>query len=232
VHPRPAAGVLAVTRRAPPRLTPAPRHAAPAARTSEEPMPRSRSHALAAAAASALALAVPAHAARAQLGIAAGVTVPQGDYGDAAKGGFVLNPFLEVGAGPVAVRASVLWTRSDIDDGFLDDIPSPPANANVSGNVNLIGGSLDAKLSLPVPLVTPYIIGGVGVYRQSVEQELSGVVGEIGDIDESNTEMGYNVGVGVQLPTPVVRLFAEARWYSVRTTPKQNFVPITVGVRF
>jgi hypothetical protein len=181
----------------------------------------------------ALAAAAPVRAAHAQLGIAAGVTVPQGDYGDAAKGGFVLNPFLELGLpGPLAVRAGVLWTRSDLDAGFVDDLPALPPNANVSGNVNLVGGSVDLKLSLPAPVVTPYVIGGVGVFRQSIAQDISGVAGELGDIDHSYTEMGYNVGVGVQVPIFVARLFAEARWYSVRTVPKQNFVPVTVGIRF
>ena len=192
----------------------------------------SHSSSCAVAAAAAL-LVVPAQAARAQLGIAAGVTVPQGDYGAAAKSGIVLNPFLELDLpGPLAVRASVLWTRSDLESDYAADLPPLPSSARVSGNVNLIGGSIDARLSLPVPLVTPYLIGGVGYYRQSVEQDVSGVVGEARDIDASNRETGYNVGAGVQLPTPIVRLFAEARWYSVRSSPRQNFVPVTVGIRF
>ena len=179
-----------------------------------------------------LALALPARPAGAQLGLGAGVTVPSGDYGDAAKNGWVLNPFFEIKLpGPFGLRFSGLWTRSDLDQGFVSDLPAPPSSDQVSGDVNLIGGGIDGTMNITaIPVVKPYVIGGIGWYRQSVSQDVSGVAGEVGDIDTENTDVGYNIGVGLKVPLAFLSIFAEGRYYSVQSSTKQNFVPITIGV--
>ena len=187
---------------------------------------------LAAATFVALALALPGRGAGAQLGLGAGVTVPSGDYGDAAKNGWVLNPFFEIRLpGPFGLRFSGLWTRSDLDQGFVADLPTPPSSDQVSGDVDLIGGGLDATMNFAsVPVVKPYIVGGVGWYRQSVSQDVEGVAGEIGDIDADNTDVGYNIGAGLKVPLAFLSIFGEVRYYTVQSPTKQDFVPITIGV--
>lgn len=180
----------------------------------------------------ALALVLPTRSAGAQLGLGAGVTVPSGDYGDAAKNGWVVSPFFEIKLpGPFGLRLSGLWTRSDLDQGFVEDLPTPPSSDQVTGDVNLIGGGLDGTLNITaIPVVKPYIIGGIGWYRQSVEQSVEGVGNEIADIDESSTDVGYNIGLGLKIPVAFVNLFVEGRYYSMQTIREQNFAPIILGV--
>ncbi|HEY9516206.1 MAG TPA: hypothetical protein VIQ74_11050, partial [Gemmatimonadaceae bacterium] len=106
-------------------------------------------------------------------GIAAGANVPTADYGDAAKPGLVLNAFLGLRTGgPLGVRGALFWSRSDIDNPLIKSndgvtLPDNP-NYNVTGNVDLVGGSLDLTLGRTHGLVQPYVVGGLGVFRRRV----------------------------------------------------------------
>ena len=171
-------------------------------------------------------------------GIAAGANVPAADFGDAVKPGLVLNAFLGLRTGgPLGVRGALFWSRSDIDNPLIKSnegvtLPDNP-NYNVTGNVDLVGGSLDLTLGRTHGLVQPYVVGGVGVFRRRVTQDVSGAVTQFNDLRHKDTDVGFNGGVGLRLSLGAAALFAEARYYSVSTEPdRTNFVPVVVGLTF
>lgn len=189
----------------------------------------------------AVALALPA-AAAAQgpgigLGIAAGQNIPTADYADAAQAGLVLNGFLELRTGSaLGLRGSLFWSRSDMDNPLIRDnggVTLPDGDYDVRGDVDLIGASADVTLGMTSGVLRPYVVGGVGVYRRRVSQDVEGAVEEFRNLRESETDIGFNGGLGLRLAFAGIGLFAEARYYSVSSEPERtNFVPITVGVAF
>jgi len=171
-------------------------------------------------------------------GIAAGANVPTQDYGDAAQPGLVLNAFLGLRTGgPLGVRGALFWSRSDIDNPLIRSnegvtLPDDP-NLDVTGNVDLVGASLDLTLGRTHGLVQPYVVGGVGVFRRRVKQDVSGAVTEFNDLRHKDTDVGFNGGVGLRISLGTAAVFAEARYYSVGTEPdRTNFVPVVVGLTF
>jgi hypothetical protein len=171
-------------------------------------------------------------------GIAAGANVPTEDYADAAKTGLVVNAFLGLRTGgPLGVRGALFWSRSDINNPLIrksDGVTLPEGpDYDVSGNVDLVGGSLDLTLGRTHGLIQPYLVGGVGVFRRRVKQDVSGTITEFNDLRHKETDVGYNGGVGLRLSLGTAAVFAEARYYSVATSPdRTNFVPLVVGLTF
>ena len=172
------------------------------------------------------------------IGIAAGQNIPAADYGDAAKTGLVLNGFVELRtASALGLRASLFWSRSDIDNPLIreqDGVTLPDgSDYDVRGDVDLVGASADVTLGASSGVIRPYVVGGLGVYRRRVSQDVDGAIAEFQSLRRSETDVGYNGGVGLRLALGGLAPFAEARYYSVATTPERtNFVPITVGIAF
>lgn len=173
-----------------------------------------------------------------ELGVAAGANVPTQDFGDAAQTGLVLNAFLGLRTGgPLGVRGALFWSRSDIDNPIIKSsggVTLPDnTNLDVDGNVDLVGGSLDLTLGSTHGLIQPYLVGGVGVFRRRVKQDVSGAITEFNDLRRKDTDIGYNGGVGLRLSLGGAAVFAEARYYSVSTDPEStNFLPVVVGLTF
>lgn len=172
------------------------------------------------------------------IGFAAGANVPTADYGDATKGGLVVNGFVELRtASRLGVRGSLFWSRSDMDNPLIKSnggitLPDNP-DYNVTGDVDLVGASLDLTMSLTSGVLQPYLVGGVGVFQRRVSQDVEGAVDEFRNLSRNDTDFGYNGGVGVRLAFGGAALFAEARYYSVSTEPNRtNFVPVVVGLSF
>ena len=169
--------------------------------------------------AGAAALAFSASEAQAQiaLSIAGGPSFATGDFGDGLDMGY----HAKVAAGfslpmlPIGFEADGMWTRFDISDS--------------DENVRLLSGTLNAVINLPTPGITPYLVGGVGIYntKNSV-------------FDESSSDFGANVGVGVRMGlVGLGGVFAEARLHNVFVGDDEEgesdsirFVPVSLGIRF
>jgi hypothetical protein len=205
--------------------------------------PRTGVFAAAVGAALGVALVVPAAPLRAQLpgvglGASLGANLPAQKYDEGAKPGVVGTLFAELRLGaPVSLRGSLLWSRSDIDNPLIrpvnaDNLPAVRAG-DVSGDVNLLGASADLAFDLGRSMLRPYVVGGVGMYRRRVAQDIRGATEEYRTLRRTDTDVGYNGGLGLKLALGVASVFAEARYYSVRTTPdRTNFVPVMVGLSF
>jgi opacity protein-like surface antigen len=129
-----------------------------------------------------LAIAVP-HEAEAQFflgGHAAYTTYQDGGWGGGARAG------LDIPVLPLDIMGAV-------------ELFSPSCPEGRDG-CSLWGASLDANLRLPIPLVRPYITGGLS-YRDGDRG------GELGSASES----GLNLGLGVDVNLGI-RIFADWRY--------------------
>lgn len=163
----------------------------------------------------AAALAFSAADAQAQIGfsIAGGPSFAMGDFGDNTDMGYHAKvaasfslPLL-----PIGLEAGAMWSRFDASEG--------------DGHAQILNGSLDAVINLPTPVITPYLIGGVGYYNLKEESPL-------GEFDTN--DFGLNIGAGVRLGlVGLGGVFAEARLHNVMTEGDAvRFVPVSLGIRF
>ena len=202
-------------------------------------MSRTRTLAMLGVAAVSFGAAAPLMAQKAGVGFGAsiGANVPNGDYSDGTKTGLVANGFVGLGTGRFGLRGELFWSRSDLDNAIIRKtgevvLPSDGIG-NVTGDVNLIGASANLVLPLTQSTIKPYLIGGVGVYRRRVAQNISGTIDEFQSLKNSQTEMGYNGGAGISIGGTGPSFFIEARYHSVATEPdKTRFVPVVLGFSF
>ena len=190
--------------------------------------------------AAAMALAAsPAVAQKAGIGFGGsiGANVPNGNFADGAKTGLVANGFVGLGTGRFGLRGELLWSRSDLDNAFIrkvgDAVLPSSGTGDVSGSVDMVGAMANLVLPLTQSMVRPYLIGGVGVYRRRVSQDIGGTIDEFQSLDDTQTDVGYNGGVGLSIGGVGPTFFVEARYHSVGTTPERTkFVPVVIGFSF
>ena len=202
-------------------------------------MSRTRTLATLGVAAMSLGASAPLMAQKAGVGFGAsiGANVPNGDYSNGTKTGLVANGFVGLGTGRFGLRGELFWSRSDLDNAIIRKVGDVvlPSNGvgDVTGDVNLIGASANIVLPLTQSTIKPYLIGGVGVYNRRVAQNISGTIDEFRSLDNKQTEMGYNGGVGLSIGGAGPSFFIEARYHSVATEPdKTRFVPVVLGFSF
>jgi hypothetical protein len=155
----------------------------------------------------ALGLALPTAAdAQFQFGFAGGPSFPMGDLADQAdtgvhmRGGLDLQiPFIPVGA-----RLDVLW----------QNLPSQQ-----TGSYTQLGALLNGTFRLPMPILRPYLVAGVGQMRHD----------EPGDVP-TVTDFAWAAGAGVDLRLLIFGAFVEARYLDWGNGNRS--VPLTVGVTF
>jgi hypothetical protein len=146
------------------------------------------------------------------LGVAGGVTQPMSDLSDAAKLGYNATAALEIHLPfiPVGVRVDGAYNM------FGEKITG-------TGKLHAISATGNLVWRLPVPGVSPYVIGGAGLYM--LGSDLAGASNE--------NHMGWNAGAGVNLPLGFLKAFVEARYNNISTDAGSvKFVPVTLGIMF
>jgi hypothetical protein len=146
--------------------------------------------------AAAVALLVLAPAARAEnfnFGLATGISIPTGDYGDAVgpgpmfgvTGDLDLNPSVALGAD---IIGNFHGMSSDLEDAFT---AAGINGFDFSFTVIQFGGHLKWT---PAP-GGPWLKGGLGLYQGSTRVEYLG-------IEDTNSEgkVGFNIGAGYEFP--------------------------------
>jgi hypothetical protein len=149
-----------------------------------------------------------------QLGIAGGASQPMSDLKNAADLGYngtvamgINLPFI-----PVGLRVDGAYNQF----GEKAGIPAKMHVMSATGNV---------VWHLPSVGVSPYLIGGAGLYMQSVTPT--------GGSAATDNHLGWNAGAGVNLPLSVFKAFVEARYNSYSTdNGSVKFVPVTLGIMF
>jgi opacity protein-like surface antigen len=104
------------------------------------------------------------------------------------------------------------------------------------GRINIMSGNVNLKWAiLPLPIVTPYMTGGIGLASVSVNDatiKMNGVPqGTIGGV-KGETKTAFNVGAGVDLKIGIT-LFLEAKYTWIMTEGETStYIPISLGVTF
>lgn len=156
----------------------------------------------AALALSALAFAPSANA-QARFGLAAGLAVPTGDFGDFLSSGFNVEGSAEFRPAtmPFGIRADVSYSRFGVDEDFGD------------GNVTAFGGALNALFQMAGIAATPYIVVGPTITNVSSDDDSD---------DDSETKIGAQGGIGVKFPLSGFTSKIEARYHTI-FTEEENF---------
>ncbi len=105
------------------------------------------------------------------------------------------------------------------------------------GDVNILSVNANAKWTLlPIPIVSPYLTGGIGLAQLSTGDltvKYNGAtVGGFPKVD-GETKTALNLGAGVDLKLGGVALFAEAKYTWILTQGNSTkYIPISVGITF
>ncbi len=148
------------------------------------------------------------------IGLAGGVSLPQGDLGgDAvntgwhALGTIGLSTLMQ----PLGLRLDVAYNRFAFSD--------------VDGHQSVGSATLNGTYRLPMtnsPL-SPYLIAGLGAYRTECS---------LGAGCEASTKFGWNVGLGTKLFVGF-RSFVEARFHQTKRAGRAvSYFPLTFGLMF
>ena len=159
---------------------------------------------------------IPIAAAQAQrpisLGLAGGVSFPQGDLRDAANTGWHALGTLALSTltQPLGLRLDVAYNQFRFSAG--------------DGHQTVSSATLNGTYRLPMTNspMSPYLIAGLGAYRSdcSLTQGCEAV-----------TKFGWNVGLGTKLYVLGFRSFLEARYHRTkRGASTLNYFPLTFGL--
>jgi opacity protein-like surface antigen len=104
------------------------------------------------------------------------------------------------------------------------------------GGLRILSVSANGKLNIaPIPLVTPYVTGGVGLAWLTLDETKTSIAGVAGRTFPSGSQGGkttFNIGAGADISLGV-DLFVEVRYVWILTEgAKSTYVPVTVGVTF
>jgi len=140
-----------------------------------------------------------------------GVTNPMGDLNDVTDVGWHAMGGVQLGiaAVPIGLRADGGYHS------FGEQGSNPPTT--------VLSGALSVVVNFPGVGLSPYVLGGIGSYRTSVD--VDGV--------DPVTNSGVHGAFGVDIGAVGFGGFAEVRYVSVRTDSSSNerFVTATLGIR-
>lgn len=147
-------------------------------------------------------------------GAGAGVTLPMGDFKDAAKTGWHALGFIGY------AMPSGLGLRGE---GFYGQ-NTFKATSSVKGKLSGGLGSVSYAFGHSVG-IKPYVIGSAGIFNVKA-------TGPGGSASE--TKFAFGGGAGLKLPVGTDgNLFLESRYLTAQTSGgSTNFIPITVGFSF
>jgi hypothetical protein len=149
-----------------------------------------------------------------QLGIAGGGTLPMSDLSNTTKTGYngtvamgINLPFI-----PVGLRV----------DGAYNAFSEKAAGG---AKLHVMSATGNVVWHLPSVGVSPYLIGGAGLYMPTVTAP--------GFASTTENHFGWNAGAGINLPLSVFKAFVEARYNRISANGgNMEFVPVTVGIMF
>lgn len=147
-----------------------------------------------------------------EISIAGGPSFPMSDLKDQADTGYHVEGSVgfDVPMLPFGIRADAFWQEfPDSDDGWFRQI----------------GGILNATAGVPMAVIQPYVLAGVGYLRTETPNEL----------DDAESGVGVNAGAGIDFPFMGLGGFLEARYMNLLGSDEVKMyrsIPVTVGIRF
>ncbi len=152
-------------------------------------------------------------------GVSGGLSVPTGDLGDAVDAGYSI-------AGHVFLKPSSMKSlrfRGDVSySGF--------GYKNIDASYRSLGFVGNAMLDLTSSGgVKPYVLGGLGAFNGKRSTQ----VGSAAVVSTGSTDVGLQVGGGLNFQLSGFSTFLEAKYVNVFTENNSTgYIPITFGVRF
>ncbi len=157
-----------------------------------------------------------------QFGLTGGLSVPQSDtsnvFDNGYHGGLVLN--YELPALPLGIRLDGDYHRMDLKTGAYVG----------SGSAKIIDGTANVVVGLRILLVKLYALGGVGAYHVQYTGEATGITAS-----SSQTDFGWNAGVGAAFVIGKVSIFVEGRYHEIsleNSGGKFKLIPVSAGILF
>jgi opacity protein-like surface antigen len=156
------------------------------------------------------------------IGISGGAAIPVGEFGEDFTTGYngTISLMFRSYGSPIGLRIDGSYNKMSVKDERIIDVPGfgvvdaaviPTANANLVYN-------------LPGTGMTPYLIGGAGVY--GLKLDVDG-----GDDPDSETKFGVNGGIGAAFPLSGFNAFIEARYHHVFSDGvATQFIPVVFGI--
>jgi len=157
------------------------------------------------------------------IGISGGAAIPAGDFADLYTTGYngTASIMMKSVGSPIGLRIDGMYNRLSVKDDALIVLPGQgeiESASIASANANLV-------YSLPGTGITPYLIGGGGIYQFKVH-------GDNFSTDSEN-KFGINGGIGAAFPLSGFNTFIEARLHHVMTDNESTqFIPVTFGISF
>ena len=154
-----------------------------------------------------------------EISIAGGPSFPTGELADEAGTGYHVQGSIgfDLPLLPFGLRADALWQEvpDDQDEWFRQ-----------------IGGIANATFGIPLIIVEPYALAGVGFLRTETPETTHG-----GHTHDGETEslVGFNAGLGLEFPFAGLGGFIEARYLNLfggGDATHYQTIPVTVGIRF
>ena len=148
------------------------------------------------------------------LGIAGGGSLPMSDFSNESNTGYN-------GTLALAIKAPIIPVGLRFDGAYN------MFGAKV-GNGKLHVASLTGNVTYNLPSIgiSPYVIGGAGVYSSVASPE------GLPSSARAN-DFGWNAGAGINLPLTMFKAFVEARYNRVSVAGgSMEFVPLTFGIMF
>ena len=167
-----------------------------------------------------------------------GATQLKDSYGIGYGGGVHMDVHLTV----FSFRVSGDYLHFSIDQEKFRDAFRPTFGNAVSqlsidgGGLGIYTVSVNGKMGiLPLPVVSPYITGGIGLAwlsRDEIKTSIAGAPGTTIPSGTQNSKTTASVGVGVDFKLGV-SLYIEAKYAWISTDVENStYFPVTVGVTF
>jgi opacity protein-like surface antigen len=153
------------------------------------------------------------------IGISGGAAIPVGDLGDVYSTGYngTLSLMFRSFGSPIGLRVDGMYNKMSPKD-------DAPVNFDVVDGVVITSANANLVYNLPGPGMTPYLIGGAGIYNLKLDLEGSN------DPDSQN-KFGVNGGIGASFPLSGFNAFIEARYHHVFSDNNATqFIPVVFGI--
>ncbi len=153
-------------------------------------------------------------------GVSGGLSLPVGDFGDGFDSGFNIT-------GHIAYKPASFTNLS-----FRGDVSFDSFGAKVTDDLKFraLGVTANAVYAFPQTtpgVVRPYVLGGVGLYNGKVSGSPAT------DDSDSSTDLGVQVGGGVNFQLSGFATFVEAKLVNVfGEGDSLRWIPITFGIKF
>jgi hypothetical protein len=153
-------------------------------------------------------------------GVAAGASVPMGDFSKGYSTGYHAQASLDL-----AIPLSPIGFRFD---GSLDGF-NLKSGTTATGSTRIIGGEANVLMGFgAVPLLGPYVIAGAGLFNTNSDFK-SGATTTSG----SETKPGASIGAGIRFGLGGLGVFAETSYHYINSTGgSTSYVPVMFGISF